>query len=86
MPLGRRPKPTPTRLQHGMALSASASAALFFAEPFFVERLGLLLLLFRSGLWRRFQVFSEVVGLVQFALARWNQFLKQIPASFPTIC
>jgi hypothetical protein len=63
-----------------MALSALASAALFFAEPFFFEWPGLPSLLFA------FQVFSEVMELVQFALLRGKQFLKQIPASVPKIC
>ena len=69
-----------------MALSASASAALFFAEPFFFEWPGLPSLLFRSGLCRPFQVFSEVMELVQFALLGGKQFLKQIPATVPKIC
>src|SRR6476659_2498250 len=67
-------------------LSASASAAHFFAELFFFGWSGLPSLLFRSGLCRPFQVFSAVIELAQFALLGGKRFLEQIPASVPKIC
>jgi hypothetical protein len=64
------------------APSAFASDALLFGEPFFFLRPGYPLHLFRSGLCRSPQVFSEVTELVQFALLGGKQFLKQILVEF----